>query len=438
MKRNQRIRSGLSKALLVFLAVLLVLPAGYAAAAEEPPSQPPSLTYEDGFDNDGDLSAWTVDKGIWEAAEGRLASSPTSESGTIWLNDRTYLDAAIEVDVNIANGRDAGLILMDPQSGGVTLGFKPGQDAIGSCKFENASCTSYEEKPYSFEYGQTYRIKLVVQGSAAKMYVDGELVWTRDNVPLRGDGAKAGIWNGSAEVRYDNFSIRPIVPDAEAPTAPGKPVVSDVREDGVTLSWGASADNEGVVGYSIYSGDSLLAETGAQTTYAARGLAQNASYLLTVKARDEAGNLSEASPAAAVKTLATRPGDALVHEGVEYTAKAVGSWTFDEDGLPWSRAESTWDGHNAEWMENPHNGGDKAIRVTMKDKSLAKSHVGQLGMGKELLAELSGKENYLVRIQFAAGSLRAGTEARSCTGRSSIPIRRRRTAPTSSGRTDAI
>ncbi|WP_369393123.1 PQQ-dependent sugar dehydrogenase [Streptomyces sp. CG1] len=93
--------------------------------------------------------------------------------------------------------------------------------------------------------------------------------------------------------------------DTQAPTRPGQPSCSDIGEDRLTLSWGASTDDTGVVAYDLYEHGNKLGEApGDTSTKTLTGLAPNTTYDLTVIARDAAGNTSPASP---VADCTTRP-----------------------------------------------------------------------------------------------------------------------------------
>jgi poly(hydroxyalkanoate) depolymerase family esterase len=105
------------------------------------------------------------------------------------------------------------------------------------------------------------------------------------------------------------------VVDIVPPTAPGTPVASNVTSSSLTLTWGASTDNVGVVGYDVFqrtgSGDVKVAST-TGTAASLSGLAANTLYTFSVKARDAAGAVSAASPAVSVTTLAVQTGGCTV------------------------------------------------------------------------------------------------------------------------------
>ncbi len=92
--------------------------------------------------------------------------------------------------------------------------------------------------------------------------------------------------------------------DTESPTIPGQPSCSNIGETSLTLSWGASTDNVGVVAYDIYHDGNKLSEApGTDTSKNLTGLTANTEYRLSVFARDAAGNVSLSSAQAICTTL---------------------------------------------------------------------------------------------------------------------------------------
>ncbi|WP_339265702.1 PQQ-dependent sugar dehydrogenase [Paenibacillus sp. FSL K6-1330] len=89
--------------------------------------------------------------------------------------------------------------------------------------------------------------------------------------------------------------------DTQAPTAPTELESSSKTSSSVHLTWTASTDDVGVYEYDIYRNGSLAGSTSA-TSFKVTGLTANTTYSFTVKARDLAGNISEASQALSVKT----------------------------------------------------------------------------------------------------------------------------------------
>lgn len=99
--------------------------------------------------------------------------------------------------------------------------------------------------------------------------------------------------------------------DTQAPTAPGRPTVSAITSTGATLTWAASTDNVGVTGYTVRNAAGTTIATSTGTTVTLTGLTPSTAYSVTVVARDAAGNVSPASPAASFTTTAGggQPGD---------------------------------------------------------------------------------------------------------------------------------
>jgi endoglucanase len=89
--------------------------------------------------------------------------------------------------------------------------------------------------------------------------------------------------------------------DTQPPTVPGTPLATGHTSSSVSLAWGPSTDNVGVVGYDVYR-DGTLATTVTGTSATVGGLAPATTYVFTVRARDAAGNVSAASAPVSVTT----------------------------------------------------------------------------------------------------------------------------------------
>ncbi len=95
--------------------------------------------------------------------------------------------------------------------------------------------------------------------------------------------------------------------DTQAPTVPASLSASAPSSSQIDLSWAASTDNVGVVGYRIYRGGSLLT-TATGTAYSNTGLTASTTYSYQVSAIDAAGNESAMSTAASATTQASSQG----------------------------------------------------------------------------------------------------------------------------------
>ena len=92
-------------------------------------------------------------------------------------------------------------------------------------------------------------------------------------------------------------------PDTEAPTNPTSLNASNITENSVDLSWGASADNVGVISYDVFRNGTNIA-TVSNNFYTATNLLENTSYTFNVKANDAAGNTSNNSNSLNITTSA--------------------------------------------------------------------------------------------------------------------------------------
>lgn len=89
---------------------------------------------------------------------------------------------------------------------------------------------------------------------------------------------------------------------AQAPTAPGNPLLFQATFTKVILSWTPSTDDIGVTGYRIYRDGSEIG-TSVDAEYTDTSLTPNTTYVYTVKAFDAADNLSLPSTTLTARTL---------------------------------------------------------------------------------------------------------------------------------------
>ncbi len=92
------------------------------------------------------------------------------------------------------------------------------------------------------------------------------------------------------------------LPDTEAPTAPANLVASNITTSSIDLTWNASTDNVGVVGYYVYQGGVQVSDVTSGTLTTIAGLSAGTSYTFYVTAYDAAGNASSASNTASATT----------------------------------------------------------------------------------------------------------------------------------------
>lgn len=118
--------------------------------------------------------------------------------------------------------------------------------------------------------------------------------------------------------------------DTQAPSAPQNLVAVPVGVQKIRLTWRASTDNTGVRDYFVYTGEDSVSTSSTDTTFIVTALKLNAMYTFKVKARDLAGNLSQASN--------TQQGSTYI-SGLYYEHST--GVTFDLDSVHWESPEFT-------------------------------------------------------------------------------------------------
>ncbi|MFJ2580889.1 glycoside hydrolase family 6 protein [Kitasatospora aureofaciens] len=127
-----------------------------------------------------------------------------------------------------------------------------------------------------------------------------------------GDNIKAGQWFGAqfrqlVQNAYPSLGASTGGGDTTPPSTPAGLTVTGTTATGVSLSWTASTDNVGVVGYHVYR-DGTKVGTSTGTTYSDTGLSPSTAYRYTVDAFDAAGNTSPVSAAVTATTASTGGG----------------------------------------------------------------------------------------------------------------------------------
>lgn len=115
-------------------------------------------------------------------------------------------------------------------------------------------------------------------------------------------------------------SPNPPATDTQKPTAPTNLTTNNITTNSFTLNWTASTDNVGVTGYIVYVNSTTFSTTA--TTLDITGLSSATSYTVYVKAKDSAGNISDASNSVNVTTLSPSP-TAVVNTTTSYEGSAT-------------------------------------------------------------------------------------------------------------------
>jgi chitodextrinase len=140
------------------------------------------------------------------------------------------------------------------------------------------------------------------------------LLATMKNQGLFEEFAQLAYKTGKAILTMNNSGFT----DAQAPTVPAGLQTSNVMPDSYILTWTASTDNTGVLGYRVYR-DNVLIGTTAVPRLAVGGLSASTTYAMKVRAFDSEDNISDYSTALNVTTSAATTVD---------TSGALLAWDF--------------------------------------------------------------------------------------------------------------
>ncbi|WP_449400515.1 fibronectin type III domain-containing protein [Chryseobacterium wanjuense] len=114
----------------------------------------------------------------------------------------------------------------------------------------------------------------------------------------------------------------------------------------ISLSWTASTDNVGVVGYDIYK-DGAFYTTVSGITATVSGLNPSTTYSFYIIAKDAAGNPSTASNTATGTTLAGQPGGGScgteTFESIPNGGNGYGLRTWTNNGITWNATDARTD-----------------------------------------------------------------------------------------------
>ncbi len=95
--------------------------------------------------------------------------------------------------------------------------------------------------------------------------------------------------------------------DTQAPSSPGDLALGAVSQTSVSVSWSASSDNVGVVGYGYYRGSSLVGNGAGDELRVSAGLACGTGYSLGVDASTRQGTAPAATVAATTSACSPPP-----------------------------------------------------------------------------------------------------------------------------------
>jgi hypothetical protein len=196
---------------------------GYNTPADITVIAPPA-TFSDDF-NDGNYSGWTVGEGSWAVESGKLNNTSSSGFSSIWAGQSIWTDITITADITLETGTDSWIIfrvqdqdnyyIFTLQDGGAlwllqNRGGPKLADAVGG----------------SFSSGNTYTIKVVLEGNSIKIYHGAtKLIDLTDNTFSSG---YVGFGANGALGAFDNVSVSDNVTVEEEITRQKTPVVNGI------------------------------------------------------------------------------------------------------------------------------------------------------------------------------------------------------------------
>ena len=345
------------------------------------PKSTPFMLTGSGTDANGDVLTYD-----WEQMDSQNTSAAPSATKTSGVNFRSYSASAsptryfpnmtsvlagatttagteltVEALPSVARTLNFRVTVRDNHAGG------PANNSDDAIVTINATAgpfsVSSPNTAVSYVGGSSQTITWVVGGTTANgvncanvdilLSTNGGTTWTTLLAATPNDGTQAvtipntaGTTNrimvkGSNHIFFDvsntNFTITAGSSDAVAPTA-ATLSASGTTQTTTNLSWTGATDNVAVTGYDVYKGTTLLGSTTSATTYAVSGLTASTAYSFTVKSKDAAGNVSVASNAISVTTLAavsdtTTPTAATLSASGTTATTTNLSWTGATDNV---------------------------------------------------------------------------------------------------------
>src|SRR5690349_271021 len=137
---------------------------------------------------------------------------------------------------------------------------------------------------------------------------------------------------------FSNTATATTPADTSAPSSPTNLTAVGSNSTTINLSWTASTDNVGVVGYNVYrDGGAVPIATVSATNFSDTGLAISSTHSYTVKAFDGANNTSTASNTATATTLGNDTVPPTVPTGLTATGSSTTTidlnWTASTDNF---------------------------------------------------------------------------------------------------------
>jgi len=173
-------------------------------------------------------------------------------------------------------------------------------------KWDNALTSTHGPAPGYVPGGPNKQYAGSVSGINTQPHQKAYKDWNTGYPENSWEISEPAIYNQAAYImvlaRLIPANTTPPPADTVPPTAPTQLTISNITSNSLTLSWTAATDNNGVTGYQVYQGATLLNSHVNGTTYNVTNLDCATPYSFTVKAFDAAGNVSASSNTASATT----------------------------------------------------------------------------------------------------------------------------------------
>lgn len=150
-------------------------------------------------------------------------------------------------------------------------------------------------------------IDLIGNPNSSSVFAKDKTLQRKSSIKSPNASFTTSEWNILPKNTFNGLGSHTIdggsVVDTSAPTAPTNLTTSSVTQTSLNLNWTSSTDNIAVTGYDIYQGATKIT-TVTSTNYSVTGLSASTAYTFSIKAKDAAGNISNASNIVNVNTLA--------------------------------------------------------------------------------------------------------------------------------------
>lgn len=296
---------------------------------------------------------YSTSSGNWDVinSSGNYKLQETSGSSTAIIYQNSIITDDVTVIAKVksqAATYDAGIVAKFTDSSNYyTLFLDDGK--IKLKKKVNGSWSTLDDASFSFSTSTTYTLKLVIDGSSLKGYVNDTLYLTASDSSL--DAGYCGLRTYKNRAIFDAFQIYYTGSTGGGDTTPPGNVTNldAVAGDGeVTLSWTNPSDAD-FVSTTITASPSTYTTTLQGEAKTITGLTNGTTYTFTLKTKDESGNYASG------KTITATPEATVIPSG-NYPTDIIPSLTnwkltlsVDEDGNDSSGASSVNDRNTNPW-----------------------------------------------------------------------------------------